>query len=120
MNHAKIVDASGGQELVVEAKSACRSGVVERQVKVHYLSDFNAKFISYQMQQYVVSLKLILDNAYDRQHVFLFRQWISLVDGAVEMDGQMRDSKQRSLYPHVDTARMENIFAAEHHSSCNR
>ncbi len=114
VDHTQVIQATRSQKLIVKPHGAGGSGVEKREVEIKNVVHTASERVSHSAEQQIVLLGGISDNGYHRQHVFLLRERIALVDSAVEMDGKVRYDQQRAVEFHYLCTGMQRILAAEH------
>lgn len=115
MHHAEVVDAAGAYHFVFKADGAGALGIVEREVVVEDGVGVDVELFGYERTYQALGLRA--GERYYGQHVFLPGEWIALVDGAVEVYGQMRNGEQRTVDAHQLHAWAQRIIAAQGHAS---
>ncbi len=117
MHHRQVVDTSGCHEFPVDSGDACRCGVKKRQIIVDDYFRIYIELFGHKASDKSFFITFGIDTADDRQHVFLFRERISVVDRAVEVYGEMRYGEQRPVESYQTADGAQRILPAQHHPS---
>ncbi len=120
MDHAEVVETPRGDEFVVESDQTGGGGVIEREVEVEYVRGLALERLGDEAQQQAVGLGLFAHDAEHGEHVLLGRDAVALVDGAVEVDGQMGYGEQRTVKLEQLHAGVHGVVATQGHTSGQR
>lgn len=122
--HRQVIEPSGGNELIVDAKRAggLRVGKVKVEVEdvfcLHRL--LLAQFLHNGIDEQVATFQLIGEQSQYGQHVLLAAQLHAIVHLTVEMDGEIADLQQRTAYVQQAGNGLKRAVAAQYDASCKR
>ena len=120
MHHGEVVETARRDELLVEAHERGLLCVIEREVKVDDVAHRHVQLLCHDLEEEVVRLELVVDDADDGQHVHLLAQVIALVDLSVKVDGDVGYHEQWALYLDAAHLGLQRIGTAQDHAAGER